>query len=100
MNAERKPSPETREQVDAFMAHLQDRLEIDEAHLKRVTKRNGEFVTVAWVLTLLIGLVSFLGVRQLNYIVDEIYELRAKQIDVRERLRILEELYRRHAEAK
>lgn len=91
---------EAREQVEAFLEHLKDRLDVDEAQIKRVVKKNGEFVTWAWVVSILIIFVASLLALGTNRLLDDIKELRDKQVDVRERLVVMERLLEQHMEGK
>lgn len=92
-----------RKQVDAFMVHLADRLQIDEESLKKVVfsqKRNGRFyVTWAVALSVAFALISWLVNDKMNAMSDERVRIQSQvarimelQNDVRERLRALEQV--------
>ena len=83
------------DQVEAFLEILKNRLELDEEKLKRIaeaSQKNGKtYVTWAWIIGILLGLVALLGGRQLSSIDSRLEKLEIRQSDVRERLRVLEE---------
>jgi hypothetical protein len=86
-------------QVDAFLRVLQERMDIDEEKIRRIiyaTQKNGKtYITWAWVITILLALVSFLGIRFIDTIEKRLELIEGKQADVRERLRELEGVVRR-----
>jgi hypothetical protein len=77
-------------QVDAFMRHLSDRLEVDEADFRKIVarqKKNGiAYILFSLVLTVIIGLVGWLATRQINTLEAKVDRIEVKQSDVRERL--------------
>jgi len=89
------------DQVDAFLKILQERMDVDEEQIRRMvasSQSNGKtYITWAWVITVLLGLVSFLGIRMLDQIEKRIAAVEVKQADVRERLREVEGILRLHA---
>lgn len=91
-----------RKQVDAFMAHLVERLEIDEEKVKRAVQaqtRNGKlYVTWSVVLSVLIAILGYLFLdkmsaldRERDKVEKRIERVEERQNDVRERVRLLEQ---------
>lgn len=59
---------------------------------------NGKtYVTWAWIVAVLLMGVGFLAKMQLEAIDRRLWEAEARQADIRERLRVVEELLRRHS---
>jgi len=95
---EPKINPKTREQVDAFMEHLMERLDVDEGQLKKVAKANGTHVTWMWIIGVLLSLVAFLGGFMIVANASRVERIEARQSDVRERLQAIEALLHRHTD--
>jgi hypothetical protein len=77
-------------QVDAFMRHLAERLDVDEAGFKDIVerqKKNGKvYVTISMALAIAIGLIGWLATRQIDALEAKVEKIETKQSDVRERL--------------
>jgi prefoldin subunit 5 len=91
-----------KEQVEAFLKHLSERLGTDEGALQSIIekqKRNGKaYVTWGVIVTVLFGLVSYLLNRNIEAFDKRLEAVEHRQSDVRERLRALEELMHQHVE--
>lgn len=89
-----------REHVQAFMDLMKEQHDIDDekfARMIKVAQKNGRvYVTWAWILSILLGVVGFLVVRQLDAIEKRMDVFEARQADVRERLKSNETLLREH----
>lgn len=92
-----------RKQVDAFMAHLSERLQVDESSLRKIAanqQRNGRvYVTWAVALSAAFGVITWLAADKLSTLDAERSRIQSQlnhvselQRDVRERLRALEQV--------
>jgi hypothetical protein len=89
-------------QVKAFMELLKKEHDLDEAKIARilqVAQKNGKvYVTWAWIIAILVGLVGILGSRQLSVIDSRMDRFETRQADVRERLHAIEAIIKQTLE--
>lgn len=91
-----------RAQVQAFLDILKEQHDLDEQKIRRiveVAQKNGR-VYVAWsaVVSILIAVVGFLAIRQLESIEKRLDTVETRQLDVRERLLAVERVVIRHVD--
>lgn len=91
-------------QVQAFLEVLKEQHDLDEqkiAKIVAVAQKNGKtYITIAWVMGVLMALAAFLAERQLTAIEKQLEAVSIKQGDVRERLKALEQMVADHIKAK
>lgn len=90
-------------QVQAFMEILKEQHDLDEQKIARIiaiSQKNGRtHITIAWAMGVVMALAAFLAERQLTSIERQLESLATRQADVRERLKVLEQIVAEHAKA-
>lgn len=98
------PNNDAKAQVQAFLEVLKEQHDLDETKIARivaVAQRNGKtYITIAWVMGVLMALAAFLAERQLTSIEKQLEAVSIKQGDVRERLKALEQMVADHMKAR
>lgn len=98
------PNNDAKAQVQAFLEVLKEQHDLDEQKIQRIVEieqKNGKtYITIAWVMGVLMALAAFLAERQLTSIEKQLEAVSIKQGDVRERLKALEQMVADHLKAR